>query len=96
MMIRNHNKIVVVDDTVVDGSLNISVNAVKSNNEATVLIHDADLAQRFSDYIKAEVAMLQSRGVQPLQPAACLCQDIVDNDGDGLVDAADPDCDAGS
>jgi phosphatidylserine/phosphatidylglycerophosphate/cardiolipin synthase-like enzyme len=96
VMVRNHNKTVVVDDTVFDGSLNISVNGVKANDEATLIIDDVKLAERVSDYIKAEVTLLKSRGVKALQPAVSLCKDIVDNDGDGLVDAADPDCDAGS
>lgn len=96
VMVRNHNKTLVVDDTVFDGSLNISVNGVKANDEATLIIEDVKLAQRVADYVKAEVALLQSRGVKALQPAVSLCKDIVDNDGDGLVDAADPDCDAGS
>jgi phosphatidylserine/phosphatidylglycerophosphate/cardiolipin synthase-like enzyme len=96
VMVRNHNKTVVVDDTVFDGSLNISVNGVKANDEATLIIEDVKLAQRVVDYIKAEVALLQSRGVKAQKPADSLCKDIVDNDGDGLIDAADPDCDAGS
>jgi phosphatidylserine/phosphatidylglycerophosphate/cardiolipin synthase-like enzyme len=96
VMIRNHNKTVVVDDTVFDGSLNLSVNGVKANDEASLVIDDARLAQRLADHIKAEVALLESRGVKQGAPATCRCGDIVDNDGDGLVDAADPDCDGGT
>jgi len=96
VMVRNHNKAVVVDDAVFDGSLNISVNGVTANDEATLIVKDAKLAQRFADYIAAEIALLQSRGVSAPQAAACRCADLVDNDGDGLLDAADPDCDAGT
>jgi phosphatidylserine/phosphatidylglycerophosphate/cardiolipin synthase-like enzyme len=45
-----HNKLCVVDDTVVVGSMNFSETATK-NAENVLLIHDQDLADQCSDYI---------------------------------------------
>jgi phosphatidylserine/phosphatidylglycerophosphate/cardiolipin synthase-like enzyme len=45
-----HNKIVVADDAVLTGSYNLSHNAI-ANAENLVVIHDRDLADRYSAYI---------------------------------------------
>jgi len=92
---RNHNKLVVVDDVVFDGSMNLSGNGADQNNENSVVYRSPELARQFSEYIFAESALLERRGVTPLNPAISRCQDLVDNDGDGTIDAADPDCAAG-
>jgi phosphatidylserine/phosphatidylglycerophosphate/cardiolipin synthase-like enzyme len=92
---RNHNKTVVVDDVVFDGSLNLSASATHKNNEGVVILHDQEIAERFTQYIDDEQALLESRGVQAEDPESCRCLDAVDNDGDGAQDALDGDCDSG-
>lgn len=94
-LIRNHNKLIVIDDTVFTGSMNISDSAL-SNNENTLVIKNASLADQFAAYIRSEVRLLTDRGVKPLVKEQCICNDIVDNDGDGKVDAEDEDCDTGT
>jgi phosphatidylserine/phosphatidylglycerophosphate/cardiolipin synthase-like enzyme len=45
-----HNKVVVADDAVVTGSYNLSHSA-EENAENILVIHDADLADRYCEYI---------------------------------------------
>jgi len=91
--VRNHNKSVVVDDVVFDGSMNLSASGAAENNENTLVVESPDLADRFAEYVESEVELLESWGVTPRTPAQCLCSDLVDNDGDGRVDGEDADCD---
>lgn len=46
-----HDKVAVVDDTVITGSFNFSNNAMK-NAENILAIHDADLADQYATYIQ--------------------------------------------
>ena len=92
--VRNHNKTVVVDDLVFDGSMNLSASGADENNENTLVIDSAPLADEFDAYVRDEVALLERSGVLPQDRVPCRCQDLVDNDGDGLADEDDPDCDA--
>ncbi len=91
--VRNHHKTVVVDDTVFDGSMNLSQRGAEENDENTLVLRDAPLADTFAAKITAEAELLQRHGVTPRAPDACRCSDLVDNDGDGLANHADPDCD---
>jgi phosphatidylserine/phosphatidylglycerophosphate/cardiolipin synthase-like enzyme len=93
--VRNHNKSVVVDDVLFTGSMNLSASGAAQNNENTLVIRDAAAAETFAAHIAAEIDLLQHLGVTQRDAADCRCNDIVDNDGDGLFDADDPDCDAG-
>jgi phosphatidylserine/phosphatidylglycerophosphate/cardiolipin synthase-like enzyme len=93
--VRNHNKSVVVDDVVFDGSLNLSESGIRKNNENTLVFYSARMAQVFADYILSEVALLERSGVVPGSPEDCLCKDLVDNDADGQADGEDSDCDDG-
>jgi phosphatidylserine/phosphatidylglycerophosphate/cardiolipin synthase-like enzyme len=45
-----HNKVLVADDTVVTGSYNLSHSATE-NAENVLMIHDAELAERYNEYI---------------------------------------------
>lgn len=94
--VRNHHKTVVVDDVVFDGSMNLSAAGATVNDENTLVITDALLARRFDEFIQSEARLLESLGVRPSDAATSRCHDLVDNDGDGLADASDPDCDAPS
>lgn len=91
--VRNHNKTVVVDDAVFDGSLNLGDSGARINNENVLVIRDPATAEVFAEYVRGEVALLEARGVTPRPPESCRCFDLVDNDGDGLTDLRDPDCD---
>jgi len=93
--VRNHNKTVVVDDIVFDGSMNLSASGVLQNNENSLVLRGAGVADTFADYVQAEVAQLEATGVSAQDADICRCRDLVDNDGDGLFDADDPDCDRG-
>ena len=93
--VRNHNKTVVVDDTVFDGSMNLSASGVLQNNENSLVLRGAGVADVFADYVASEVALLQASGVTAQDADISRCRDLVDNDGDGLFDADDPDCDGG-
>jgi hypothetical protein len=93
--VRNHNKTVIIDNVVFDGSLNLSESGSYKNNENTLVIEDQQTADAFADYIFSEISLLQETGVSPKFTEQCLCVDLVDNDGDGLADSDDPDCDAG-
>jgi len=90
----NHNKLLVIDDLVIDGSMNLSESGIRINNENTLLIEQRTLADAVSDYIRQEVTLLEAQGASPGLPQECLCGDGVDNDGDGLWDENDPDCDS--
>jgi len=93
--VRNHNKTVVLDDLVFDGSMNLSASGVRNNNENSLLLRGGGVADDFASYITDEVALLEASGVVPQDADTCRCRDLVDNDGDGLFDADDPDCDTG-
>jgi phosphatidylserine/phosphatidylglycerophosphate/cardiolipin synthase-like enzyme len=56
-----HNKVLVADDTVVTGSFNLSHSATE-NAENVLLIHDAELAERYSTYIDGLVRRYGSAG----------------------------------
>lgn len=60
---RNHNKLVVIDDVVVTGSMNFSEGAVSRNNENTLVIDDDDLADVAADFVRREAALLRALGV---------------------------------
>ncbi len=92
-LIRNHNKTVVIDDTLFTGSMNLSASGSIKNNENSLVIRGHEVADVFADYIDREIELLQELGVEERTPSACLCTDLVDNDGDGLTDDQDPDCD---
>jgi len=92
--VLNHNKLLVIDDLVVDGSMNLSDNGTRINNENTLLIQQREFADEVAAYIRQEVALLEANGASPSQTHECLCGDGVDNDGDGLWDETDPDCDS--
>jgi phosphatidylserine/phosphatidylglycerophosphate/cardiolipin synthase-like enzyme len=93
---RNHNKIVVVDDAVFDGSMNISASGADVNNEGTLVIEEEHIAQLFAEYVEDEAILLRSLGADPRSPDDCRCADLIDNDGDGLIDDDDQDCDGGA
>jgi phosphatidylserine/phosphatidylglycerophosphate/cardiolipin synthase-like enzyme len=93
--VRNHNKSIVVDDVLFTGSMNLSASGAAENNENTLIIRDDATADSFATFIGEEIELLQELGVAQRDPAECLCNDIVDNDGDGLIDEDDADCDAG-
>ncbi|MFT5355910.1 MAG: phosphatidylserine/phosphatidylglycerophosphate/cardiolipin synthase-like enzyme [Polyangiales bacterium] len=61
--VRNHNKLVVADDVVFTGSLNLSGNATTRNNENTLVLRSAALADQMSAYVHSEVELLAERGV---------------------------------
>ena len=61
---KNHNKMVVVDNTVFDGSMNLSNSGQYSNNENTLMVDSRALADVFDEYIQAEVRLLESVGVK--------------------------------
>jgi len=90
---RNHNKLLVIDDIVFDGSMNLSASGADSNNEATLIMADGRLADEMAAYIEAEADLLRSLGATARSADECLCSDLVDNDGDGMVDEDDVDCD---
>lgn len=92
-LVRNHNKTMVIDDLVFDGSLNFSSAGQTINNESVLVIDNAVIADRFATYIDEEIALLGRLGVTALAAPACACGDLIDNDGDGLFDGDDPDCD---
>jgi hypothetical protein len=91
--VRNHNKTVVVDDVTFTGSMNLSDSGADENNENTVVIRDRATADMFANYVADEIRLLEVLGVTMRAPEQCLCTDLVDNDGDGLADGADSDCD---
>ncbi|MCA9581967.1 MAG: hypothetical protein KC416_09230 [Myxococcales bacterium] len=92
-LVRNHNKLVVADDAVFDGSMNLSESGADENNENTLLIQSESIANLFADYIESEVELLESLGVKAQKAKDCLCNDLVDNDKDGRFDGDDPNCD---
>lgn len=93
--VRNHHKLLVVDDVVVDGSMNLSDSGITENDENTLVIRDAALADALAAYTENEAALLQRLGARFRTAAQCACGDSVDQDRDGRADATDPDCDSG-
>ncbi len=93
--VRNHDKIIVVDDAVFTGSMNLGDSGAEENDENSLLLRHAPTADLYADHVDSEIALLETLGVTTRRPDECVCSDLVDNDGDGLADAADPDCDAG-
>ncbi len=93
--VRNHNKVVVVDDAVFTGSMNLSASGAAENDENSLVIRDAATAQTYATHIDDEIELLEVLGVTERTPDECRCTDLFDNDGDGLIDGDDLDCDAG-
>ncbi|MFH1434118.1 MAG: phosphatidylserine/phosphatidylglycerophosphate/cardiolipin synthase family protein [Pseudomonadota bacterium] len=91
---KNHNKIIVVDDSVVTGSMNFSESGSRANCENVIVIHDRDIADEYAVYLEADRDILLGMGQGVLGSGLCRCTDSVDNDGDELVDKDDPACDA--
>ena len=94
-LVRNHSKTIVIDDTVADGSMNLSDSGANENNENVLLMRGGGIADAFARYARSEAELLERRGVEVRAPEECRCSDLIDNDGDGAADAADGDCDAG-
>ena len=92
---KNHNKILVIDDSVVTGSMNFSESGSRSNCENIIVIHDSDIADEYAVYMEGDKDILVGMGQGVLDSGLCRCTDSVDNDGDGLVDKDDPACDTG-
>jgi phosphatidylserine/phosphatidylglycerophosphate/cardiolipin synthase-like enzyme len=93
-LVRNHNKLIVIDDVVFTGSMNISDSGADLNNENTLVIRGAGIADQLARYVETEASLLRRRGVTALDPKECVASDLVDNDSDGLVDEDDPDHDS--
>ena len=60
---RNHHKLVVVDDVVVTGSMNLSEAGVSRNHENTLMITVAALADQAAGLVHREAALPSSLGV---------------------------------
>ena len=58
--VRNHNKTIIVDDTVIDGSMNISSSGLDKNSENTLVIKSPRLAAKFASYIQAESELIET------------------------------------
>lgn len=56
-----HHKVIIVDDTVITGSLNFSSNAAQSNDENVIVITHADIAARYEE----EFQRLWAQGSEP-------------------------------
>ncbi len=69
--VRNHNKTVIVDDVVFDGSMNLSASGAGENNENTLVLENPALADAFDEYVAAEAALLERLGVSQRSPADC-------------------------
>ncbi len=95
-LVLNHHKTVVVDDVVFDGSMNLSQSGARENDENTLIVESPALAERMARFVDEEVERLRAMGVVSRGASECVCSDEVDNDGDGVADGDDPDCDAGT
>ncbi|MCA9603502.1 MAG: phospholipase D-like domain-containing protein [Polyangiales bacterium] len=69
----NHNKLVVVDDIVFDGSMNLSSNGADVNNENTLIFRSPKLAYVYASYVDSEIQLLKSHGVKARTPSECRC-----------------------
>lgn len=92
----NHNKAVVIDNVLFDGSMNLSTSGSDTNNENTIIYQNKKMADEFAEYIRAEANLIDRRamrrgvdGQRDISRLACL--DHYDNDHDGLVDRQDAD-----
>lgn len=65
VQVRNHNKLIVADDVVYTGSLNLGANAIRINNENTIVLRGSRLANEFANYIESERHTLRRLGVAP-------------------------------
>ena len=74
----NHTKMVVADDVVYDGSMNISASGSDKNNENTILYRGAAISNLFAEYIEAEAALLARRA--PARLLNKVCFGIPDSD----------------
>jgi hypothetical protein len=77
-LIFNHNKLVVVDDVVFDGSMNLSASGLEKNNENTVVYRGRGIADVFAEYIEAEAALLRRRAVRRRMEDLCVDAPIAD------------------
>ena len=84
-----------LNDVVIDGSLNLSNNGIRQNNENTLVIRNRGLADQVTDYIYDEVQLLNTIEAPVGVSDYCICADLIDNDHDGMVDDEDDDCDGG-
>jgi phosphatidylserine/phosphatidylglycerophosphate/cardiolipin synthase-like enzyme len=69
----NHNKIVVADDVVFDGSMNISRSGSEENYENSLVFRSESIAFRFASYLDAEVQILEGMDITARDKAECLC-----------------------
>lgn len=96
-----HNKFAVVDalgdnPMVILGSYNWTAAGAFDNDENTLIIHNAALAQAYyQEYQRLYEAIpdVAICGDHSAESGLAACQDGVDNDYDGYVDEADWDCD---
>lgn len=95
-----HHKFAVVDvdgpdPRVITGSYNWTSAGTESNDENTLIIHDAATAQAYyQEYLRLyrsipDDAICSRHSAESGMPA---CQDGLDNDYDNVIDAADRDC----
>ena len=95
-----HHKFAVIDvngadPRVITGSYNWTAAGAETNDENTLIIHDAATAQAYyQEYLRLYQAIPQDavcsrHSAESGMPA---CQDGIDNDYDNLIDAADTNC----
>jgi hypothetical protein len=95
-----HHKFAVIDingadPIVVTGSYNWTASGDDSNDENTLIIHDAALAQRYYQEYLRLYSVIPDQAIcsnHSAESGLAACQDGSDNDFDGLVDAADWGC----
>jgi hypothetical protein len=87
---KNHSKVGVFDNSVLMGSMNWSNNGDANNDEQTLIIHDATLANQVYNKIKSDVESLSVSACT--QQGTEICDDGYDNDYNGLKDYCDYGC----
>jgi hypothetical protein len=90
---KNHSKVGVFDNSIIMGSMNWSANGDAGNDEATLVIHNATLANQVYNKIAADVTSLVNASVPACtQQSTEVCTDGSDNNYNGLVDYCDFSC----
>ena len=67
---RNHHKLLVLDDTVVTGSMNLSASGNRRNHENTLFIEDPAVADEVVGFIESEAEDLRALGMTSRCPRA--------------------------
>lgn len=95
---KMHSKSIIVDNKyTIIGSMNFSNSGENYNDENFVLVEDSEIATNYKDFFEYQWSKIDNKWLKHNVRAESIdsigsCADGIDNNYDGLIDSADPDC----